>query len=276
METELKLGIAAIVSPLELPYLQEWVDWHREIGIDEFHLVLNDWGQKDLSDFEKMFWKGFGEGWMRVYRLDGLNKQLEAYNCVLDVLRGQDSPDWIAFIDVDEFIRPRGKRKLRDVLVPFKDIPAIGLNWRLYGSSGHEDVKDGNYSVLERFKMCGRELNHHVKTIVNMSYWRRVKGLGPVFLNPHCLFSFANGHYQIVTEVDLEWNEFKGPFQEKNLDKVREFELAHYVVKSREECRIRRSYRRADTGQVRPEGPDAFFKEWDINEVSEEGLNYED
>ena len=173
---ELRIGIAAIVSPLEIPYLQEWLDWHREIGFDDFYLVLNDWSPCDMVEFEKMCWRGRSEGWIHIMRLDGLNKQLEAYNTILNLALSDNVEvfggiptcdrhiDWLAFIDVDEFVRPRGKRTVKQILASFDGIaPAMALNWRLYGSSGKEDVENGDFSVLDRFKRCGRNLNKHVK-----------------------------------------------------------------------------------------------------------------
>ena len=288
---ELRIGIAAIVSPLEIPYLQEWVDWHREIGFSDFYLVLNDWSAFDMVEFQRMFWKGCSNGWIHIMRLDGLNKQLEAYNDVLRMALSdgivefggiptcQRHIDWLAFIDVDEFIRPRGKRTVKQVLNSFADItPAVALNWRLYGSSGLEEVVDGNFSVMDRFKKCGRNLNHHVKQVLNIAFLRKLSQTmkPPYFINPHCLATFTPRGLDFLTALTTDWTEQKGPFNEMDLDKPHELELAHYITKSKRECQTRRCYRRADTGKPREEGWEAFFAEHDVNEIEDSEVIYDD
>ena len=149
-----------------------------------------------------MFWRGCSDGWIHTIRLDGLNKQLEAYNDILRLAMSdgvgefggiptcERHIDWLAFIDVDEFIRPRGKRTVKQILNGFADItPSVALNWRLYGSSGIEEVVDGDYSVIDRFKKCGRHLNHHCKQVLNIAFLRKLSQMSspPIFVNPHCL-----------------------------------------------------------------------------------------
>ena len=74
--------------------------------------------------------------------------------------------DWCAFLDGDEFIKIRSDRTLEQILSDYKDYPQLSVNWRLYGSSGIEDVRSAeadNFSVLTRFTKCGRVLDRHVK-----------------------------------------------------------------------------------------------------------------
>jgi hypothetical protein len=72
----------------------------------------------------------------------------------------------------------------------------------------------------------------------------------PVFVNPH--FTNYLSFYTDGLHV-------QGPFNDSKLDEVHELELNHYAVKSKEECKLRRTYRRVDTGEIRSEGWESFF-----------------
>ena len=262
MKKELQIGLLAVASPLEIPYLKEWTTWHRSLGVSHIFLCLNDWSEADRVEFDKLFWKESADGWLHVIVIDGKNIQLTAYNQAMLIIKSFDL-DWIAVIDLDEFIKVRSDRTLAQILADYECFQSIGINWRMYGNNGHEVVKDKNFSVLTRFTRCGRTLNHHVKQIVHLS---KFGGGVPFFINPHCLDK---------TSHNLEGHEFWGPFNEEALDKTHELELAHFVVKSKEECRIRRSFRRCDTGEVRGEGWENFFNENNINDIDEAELTYE-
>ena len=275
---EMRLGIAAIVSPLELPYIQEWVDWHREIGFTDFYICMNDWHDEQVAQLSRMMWRGMEQGWFHIWKVDGLNMQVRAYNQIMrlalmdgieafgGIPTSERHVDWRAFIDIDEFIKIRSDRTLPQILNPFRDVaPSLALNWRLYGSSGLEKVENGNYSVLERFKKCGRKLHPLVKQIVNLKWWRERPAYVPMFMTPHSLN---------CQSVGMEWEVLDGPLNNNNLDVPREVEVAHYVTKSRQEFLVRRRYRRADTGLPR-EDLDKFWAEHDVNEIEEKEIKYE-
>lgn len=269
-----RLGVAAMASPLEIPYLREWVDWHREIGFGDFYLALNDWSEDEFGRFQEMFQEGLSEGWMRGLRFDGAGRQTDGCNFLLKTALEESAVDWLAFIDVDEFVRPRGRRTAREVLGDFAETAlSVALNWRLYGSSGLEGVVDGDFSVMGRFRRCGRSLNRHVKQILNLALLRE-RGMGTdqlVFRNPHCLDLRRGGHLAARTP---DGREQRGYFDDTDLDRPRELELAHYATKSREECRIRRSFKDVSTGVPRKEGWEAFFAEHDVNEVDDGEVVY--
>ena len=163
---------------------------------------------------------------------------------------------------------------LAEILGRHPVLPQLSLNWRLFGSNGIEKVEDiyasdpwyltDRFDVIDRFQKCESKLNQHVKQIVHVGMFKVEQDL-PTFVNPHFTntCSFSTDGYPVV-----------GPFNQTGLDKVHEIELNHYITKSREECRIRRSYKRADTGFTREEGWEAFFNNHDKNDIYEEDLEY--
>lgn len=134
----------------------------------------------------------------------------------------------------------------------------LAVNWRLFGSNGKETYED--IPVRERFTRCSRNLNPHLKQIVNARLLRRNGVRHARFFTPHALkdlswehvFNFRNG---------------SGPFCNDNLDRIQPLEIHHYITKSKEECRERRSAPRSDTGLPREEGWLNFFTQHDANEV---------
>ena len=271
----MKTGICAIAADWELPYIMEWLEYHIAIGIDNFLLFLNDWEQEKVKKLEELIrLKGFPENTIRLVKdFNGQKMQMAAYNQGLAIMTALGI-DWCGFFDLDEFIKVRSTRKLSEILAKYNKAPALCINWRLFGSSGIEKVEDAydpdpldittRYSVLDRFTKCEKNLNQHVKQIVNLNYFRGLNRL-PEFLNPH----FTN-----FGAVNLQGQFVFGPFNQTNLTNVQEVELNHYRTKSREECRIRRSHIRADTGGLWEEGWEQFFLTYDKNDIDESELEW--
>lgn len=87
--------------------------------------------------------------------------------------------DWCAFIDVDEFICLRDSAKIfKEILEEFEAYPSLVINWRLFGSSGLK--YDGSNDVVTRFTKCGKNLNMHVKQVVNLKMMRESGMIGKV------------------------------------------------------------------------------------------------
>lgn len=72
-----------------------------------------------------------------------------------------------------------------------------------------------------------------------------------------------------ATTFSIDGRPTFGPFEDFQLERPRELELSHYVVKSRDECMVRRTFRRCDTGRPREEGWERFFNQHDRNDIDE-------
>jgi Glycosyltransferase family 92 len=116
----------------EAPYLAEWIEFHRLVGVEHFFLydnlstdggreVLEPWvraGVLSISDCSIPMGQG-GQGW--------------AYADALKRARGLTR--WLAFIDLDEFLFSPGPTPLPDVLRDYEEHPGVVVNWQVYGSS---------------------------------------------------------------------------------------------------------------------------------------------
>lgn len=220
-------------------YIEDWIDYHHKLGYDDIFVFMNDWRYRS-PDKNSFF-----------IPLDGEAMQLNAYNFFLNNYR--NNYDYATFIDVDEFMTLKKHDNVKDFFENYVDYPCLGINWKLFGSSGLK-TKD-NRPVWNRFKMSQIGVNKHIKTSVNIKLCRDKK-LNPRFVNPH----FCD-----ISGISPEGAQIIGPFNYAGSDNIAY--IAHYITKSEEECRERRSRRRADMPTPREEGWEQFFKAHDINEV---------
>jgi hypothetical protein len=98
----------------------------------------------------------------------------ESDNCHNDTIRNFDT-NWIARIDIDEFIVLKQHRDINEFLEPYKEFGGVGINWRIFGTSGHIKKPEGlvrdNYTW--RFPDdCGvlNGGNSHLKTIIRREF----------------------------------------------------------------------------------------------------------
>lgn len=222
----MKIGIAAIMKN-EVPYLIEWVAFHRVVGIDRFFIADNDStdGMTDvLSALDKL---GLVDH-IPFPNQPGRPPQLDAYSRILEEYAS--AVDWLAFIDADEFLMPTGGRvSCRDVIEHFDGMPDVGsimVNWATFGSSGHLDPSDE--LVLERYQMRATKSwdgNFHYKSIVRMA------AVPAVHSTPH-FFTIEKGYTCVqVDGRSLVDHPIKGIglSEEVIWEPMR---LNHYVVKS--------------------------------------------
>ncbi len=188
MSGDARLAVCAVFRD-EAPYLAEWIEFHRLVGVDHFFLyddrsrdagreVLGPYVAGGLVTLEEcaMPLASGGQGW--------------AYDDALGRARGQFR--WLAFIDVDEFLFSPEQDSLVNVLAAFEAHPGVLVNWQVYGSSGLQRRPD--WLVIESFTRRARTewvRNRRVKSIVDPS--RALRSMGPHF------FAYGPGE-RAVTE----------------------------------------------------------------------------
>jgi len=132
----------------EAPYLLEWLAFHRAVGVRDF--VIYEDGSRDgspallrrLAAADVLRWVD--------WHGRALHPQIDAYNEAL--LFGRIATDWAAFIDLDEFLVPKGGRSLPQLLSALPaEATAILANWVVFGSGGHAAYAPG--LVTDRFRL---------------------------------------------------------------------------------------------------------------------------
>jgi hypothetical protein len=155
------LSIAAIVKN-ETAYIGEWIEYHRLMGAQKFHIYDNE-SSDNLREFLEPYIAG---GIVSYIFFPGKRRQVAAYNDA--VRRYRYASFWLAFIDIDEFLVPLKSPDIAAFLRGFEDVPGIEVNQVLYGSGGQRTKTAG--LVTERFKdhsPYDHPVNQGVKSIVN-------------------------------------------------------------------------------------------------------------
>jgi hypothetical protein len=272
------LSICAIFKD-EAPYLPEWIEFHRLVGVERFFLydnlsvdsgreVLEPWVRANvvsISDCSTPLAQG-GQGW--------------AYADALERARGRTR--WLAFIDLDEFLFSPGPTPLPDLLKEYEEHPGVVVNWQVYGSSGHTAKPAG--LVIENFVRRARTQwvrNRRIKSIVDPT--RTVRPIGPHFFEyADGALAVTEGHKPVsVISVDpwtrrirhglsrlplIETDPYAIRQSSVKQVSVERLRLNHYAVRSRQEFQQKTA--RHGSSRLAPR----YFAYHDRNEVHDPAL----
>jgi hypothetical protein len=196
----------------EARFLPEWLAHHINLGVEHVYIYDNN----STDSIESVVAPFVGRGvatcvpWPTVPA---------SPSCHLDFLdRFGPRCEWVAFFDADEFLVERMPGDLAEVLAS-TSAPAIAVNWRYFGSAGHETVPRG--LLTDRFDRADAASDHHVKVIARPAAVHRYR-------NSHN-FYFRRGRLARTTDGRRVFGSFVRP------PAVPRLELRHYVYRSRED-----------------------------------------
>ncbi len=249
------LAICAIVRN-EAPYIREWLSYHYAAGVERFVIFHNASTDATLETIR---------AWPNAHLVTLIDwperdrPQIGAYETMLRAHRGV--AEWCAFIDVDEFLCPKGPRSVPDIL---RDLPAacgaLYVHWMFFGSSGLETRPDG--PVTEAFirrAHAGFGPNRIGKTILRLATATRV-------INPHMIGTSGQFLNDAGEAID------QGGDGSQARPSHARLALHHYFTKTLGEWQVRRaggrpSLPRDHADSVRPL---AQFHAHDRNEVADD------
>jgi hypothetical protein len=186
--------VVAAVFCNEAPFLAEWVNFHRIVGVDHFYLYDN--GSTDHPETVLAPLVDEGCVTLRPWPVPFHERaQAKAYTECLNRARGQAR--WLACIDIDEFLFAPQSLRLEPVLREFERYPGVVVHWQVYGSSGEERASDR--PVIARFA-------HRAPTPWVRN--RRVKSIA----NPNAAIE-ASMHYFVYRNDALAVTERKEPIR---------------------------------------------------------------
>ena len=153
------LAVVAIMKN-EGPYLQEWIEFHKLIGVEKFYLYDNE----STDETQKILKPYIKSGLVDYTPFPGQKMQLPAYNDCIE--KHKNETKWLAVIDLDEFIVPVKYDTLTDFLneQQSESIAQFIIPWIIFGSNGHKTKPDG--LVIESYTKRGKH-SWLYKSIIN-------------------------------------------------------------------------------------------------------------
>jgi FkbM family methyltransferase len=128
----------------EARYLEEWVEYHRMVGVERFWLY-NDASRDDWREVLAPYLDaGLVEviDWPVPSRNDYMRRQVEAQRDA--VRRACGRARWLALIDVDEYLLPLQDDTVAGCLERhYADADAVYVNWRNFGTGGVHLEREG-------------------------------------------------------------------------------------------------------------------------------------
>lgn len=187
------LAIGAIFRD-EAPYLKEWIEFHKLVGVQHFYL-FNNCSSDDYAsvlepyvaqgDVELIHWPLIAHSWENwLYEV-----QASAYESCIVLAQG--NAKWLALIDIDEFLTPISSDHVPDVLQDYEAFGGVGFNWKLFGHSGLLDLEPGKL-LIESLTMTAvhdRPTHLGIKSVVRPE---RVQGCS----HPHYV-TYKDGFYHV-------------------------------------------------------------------------------
>lgn len=135
------------IGKYENHYVREWVEHYQKIGFD--NICLYDNNDVDGERFEDVIGDYVMNGFVIIEDIRGKSEM--QHPCYWDCYhRYGKYYDWIAFFDLDEFLRIDSKFKdVKEWLSMdiYKNFDAVRVCWKMYTDSGILRVEDDNYSI---------------------------------------------------------------------------------------------------------------------------------
>ncbi len=220
------LSICAIMRN-EAPYLKEWIEYHKIVGVERFYLFDNE-----STDNTKDVLQPYIDAGLVIYTYAPGDKkngfQSQAYNrCIQE---HKDDTWWLAIIDIDEFLVPMKDDKISDFLKKCEPYPGIVINWLMFDSNGHINKPQGG--VLENYTRIHYQRDHHDNIVTKC------------IVNPREISS-AGGHFHFYKNEQVHVNELFQPLppilpeyvSARHLEN--HIRINHYWTKSYEEFSIK-------------------------------------
>ena len=198
---QIKLAISTIVRN-EASDLDEWLEFHCMMGVEHFYIYNNGSTDGTAEKLQQsphadritvIDWANFLSGWEGVAGPFGRMQRLAMLHSIANY---GHLTEWMAFIDVDEFLYPAKADTLLDILAEYDDLESLSVYWNMFGTSNHLGRPDGLVTESYTWR-CRRRAGPHknlcrVKTIVRP---RAVRGVH----NTHVLM-LQNGYPESWTE----------------------------------------------------------------------------
>lgn len=198
----LKTAIIAVAKMEDL-YIRDWVEYHKNIGIS--HIFIADNNPKDYSPaLSSMLneYKDFVTIFDYSDYIPHENGQAEIYTSMMETIIADQSYDWYACIDIDEYISIPKFANISEYLMQMPDYADyIALIWKYF--TDNNVLYYENKPIYERFthekRLYSKENGYITKSIYRHSAYMKVRHIDRM----HSVFQ---NHGDDVMRVDALGN----------------------------------------------------------------------
>lgn len=234
------------IAKNEDDYLNEWIVYHLNLGIDKIFLIdnneINNNNQKDICElYKSVYYIDYRGKKMFNYISGDASIQMSLYENVYN--KYTNDYDWILFLDVDEFLTLEHHNNINDYLSQemFNDASLILLNWKCYGDNDKILYEDEPvvtrftkpYTNLTKYSQNFPE-NEIVKPILRSKIDNIKHKVHNVYLN-NGIVKDSNGN--------ICFNDWRKPITHNNAY------IRHYETKSTQEY-IKRRILNGDSNKI--------------------------
>lgn len=205
----------------EAPYLKEWIEFHKLVGVEHFYL----YNHRSSDNYLEVLKPYVDSGLVDLVEVPTVADTIATFNplqskCYTECLvNTRGISKWIAFLDIDEYLFAPDGKSVREVLADYDGYGGIAVNWQIFGTSHVVKIPPGKL-MIEMLTRCAPEsyrANYHIKSIVRPERASH-------FLNPHHP-QYLQGFYQVNTDK----MPFEGRFSPYM--RVNKLRINHYWTK---------------------------------------------
>lgn len=179
----------------EAQWLAEWIEYHLLVGVDRFLLYEHN----STDGWQAVLAPYIQKGVVEVISWSEESKwvQLAQPRAYMDGLqRLSDRSTWVALMDIDEFLVPKGEESIASILRGLEGYGGVLVNWRIFGTGGVKKLSAGEL-LIERLTRCARmngAKSRVVKSIV------RPERVASIHSAHYCCYK--EGYYAVDTDGD--------------------------------------------------------------------------
>lgn len=145
-------------------FLKEWVEYYKMIGVDHLYMYNNN----SEDNYLEILQPYIDDEFVTLVDWTKNHAQIEGYKNCFDRFRNETQ--WLAFIDLDEFLIPRYANDINEWIKDYERYPSILVYWKMFGTGGKMSF-DPNQLVIEQFTVCNQEFDFRWgKCIFNTDY----------------------------------------------------------------------------------------------------------
>lgn len=154
-------------------YLKEWLDYHFSIGIDTI-FIYEDYSSKSHSEICSEYPNVVLESVSHLIESDANDVTRQGKVCNAFIRKHRMEYDWVAFIDLDEFIMLEDGLTLDGLLEEYRGESGLFMFWKMFKSDGR--IENPHTPLMETYKTeCELPLPTCIaraafKSIVNLNH----------------------------------------------------------------------------------------------------------